>query len=193
MAIFDPLSEADRQEVAQRIGEWIATTPKFADKRGRKIELGESFQVWMLALDQIARLDVPLIHLVRDTRRWHHQIRIDGRTEANARTARSDKPEAGWKMMRLTASGMTQQIDKAIDWLDENAQDAYLVRLLEIPSYQAETFWLQNDEQSFLLLIHIPRVYHALKYKHLYPAAEFLSILSQMPPAEGALIPPAQP
>jgi hypothetical protein len=192
MATFDPLSEADKDEIARRIGEWIATTPKFADKREAKIEVGESFQVWMLGLDPSAWHDQPLVQLVRNMDRWHHQLRIDGRTEANARTARSDGPRSGWKMTRLTASGKTEQIDNAIDWLEANAQDAYLVRLLEIPAYQAEAFWLQKDSQSFLLLVHIPPAYAAVEYHRLYPAAEFLSILSQMPPAKGALV-PAQP
>src|SRR4051794_21164320 len=92
-------------------------------------ELTEHFTVWALSVDALQRPGDKLADLATQTDRWHHQLRVDGKSES---FARSKPGVAGgdWELMEVFRTEVAAAIDRGITWIDDNVRGDPLVRLL---------------------------------------------------------------
>ena len=181
MAKFDKLSDAAINQVAARTGEWLSTTPRFKNLVGKRVEIAESFQVWRLSLDSFAQSKLPLNQLIKNTGRWHHQIRSGGQSVAFARSISSGQDQQDWKLMQLVESSLVKKIDDAIQWIDAQVFPDATVRLLLIPAYQVNAFWLDDPRSRSVVLIDFPQAFDQLKTQRVYSPAEFRAALLSRP------------
>src|SRR5881409_2982885 len=116
MAHTDKISEKDRRLIAEEIGAliWdnIADSPELA---AAPVQLGESFSLWMVMADAFqkgkVRGDFPdLQRLVKDTGRWHHQIKIGGKPKAFARSTAAAGGVGPFSIEELFMSSLAESI-----------------------------------------------------------------------------------
>jgi hypothetical protein len=143
------------------------------------LELTESFAVWTLGLDAVTKPNIDLSQLARQTGQWQHQIKIDGKAEAFARSMPLGPNATDWPVRALFKSHIAERIDEAIDWVDHNVQGDPLVRLLIVLAYHLHAFWLVEAGNSHILVVDMPSSYTTLQYRNLYTAKEFLETLAQ--------------
>ena len=171
--------------IAHQVGQRLATVATPALLAAQAGTLGETFSVWVLGLDATTKSNEALEKLAIQTGRWHHQVRYGGRAQAFARSVPTGPKPEDWSVTQLFESHIAEQIDKAIDWVDGNAQGDPLVRLLIMPAYHLHAFWLLDQENSELLLVDMPDGYTRLKYETFYSPKDFLETLAQEQHAQG--------
>lgn len=191
MPHFDRIGDNDLEEIASETGQWLTTTPMFVDKiiQGQQPSIAESMQVWSLSVDATTSLQMPFRESAINTQRWHHQIRFNQVTTAFARTKRerksADSKAERWRIVRLCDSPLARQIDIAIEWIEANKLPEGTVRLLDIPAYDVDAFWLESKGGDYVILISAPDAYEALEKQRVYKKKEFLDQLSQLPFIQG--------
>jgi hypothetical protein len=179
-----------REGLARQLGERLSPVALRAFSDGQRVEIGESFPVWMLGLDRIGQVAPKLRPVAADTGLWHHQVRHGSTAPEFARSMR--EPNVGaWQLVEVATSELAAKIDEAIAWVDQNVGDAAnpaddpVVHLLAVPAYYLTALWLEGQGEDNVVVVHRPEQYHQLEYRRLYPAGEFLARLSQEKPAEG--------
>jgi hypothetical protein len=157
-----------------------------------KIDLGETFAVWMLSPDQIeygAKQGEDLIKLATDTGHWHHQIRFEGKGMAYARSMPSGEngTNESWKLCELGVSALAKEIQEAADWSDENISDDQVMRLLTVPSRQVRAFWFIDEasQTSSVYIITAPSYFKKIRKKSSMSSSEFLNALADEPEISG--------
>ena len=131
-----------------------------------RVELAETFSVWMLGLDRLSHGSDDLATLASETGRWHHQIRIDYRTEAFARSRPTGKGDSNWRITEVFQSDLARKIDASVTWIDEKLEGDPLVRLLTIPAYHLTAFWLSAEAGNQVLIVDAPAYYSDLQSDH---------------------------
>lgn len=191
MAHADPFRPDVLDALTPQIGDRLGSAAAPFIRGGAKPTLGETFAVWMLGLDATAKRGVDIRRLATPIGRWHHQIRFGNQTPMYARSMPLGPNPNDWTIMQVTTSPLAKTIDEAINWIDQNAPDDPLVRLLIVPAYYLHAFWLERAGQSHILILDMPDQYTRLKYHTLYDSKDFIHILSQEPHATGIpLCPP---
>lgn len=132
-----------------------------------------------LRADAVAKTDLDISQLARQTGRWHHQIKIDGKAESFARSVPLGPDAANWSVRELFQSEVAQKIDEAIDWIDSNVTGDPLVRLLIVPAYHLHAFWLKEGDASRVLVVDMPASFTRPQYNKLYTSKEFLEALTE--------------
>jgi len=185
---------------------------------GAAPELSETFALCILGQDAIeapAPGGAPaqgLEERVIQTDQRHHQIRMGGQAAAFARsTAANSSPTVlkdsngnnfvnppgagGPEVMALFTSELAEQIDRGVDWIDQNVAGDPLVRLLVVPAYYVHALWLTEDGRDQVLVVDRPDSLTALNYQTLYDGADFLTLLAQHGPIQGLpdQLPPSGP
>jgi len=179
MAYADTLPNDVTDHVASEIGMMAGPVLGETIRAEQTLELTESFAVWTLGADAVTKPSMDLSQLARQTGRWHHQIKIDGKPEAFARSMPLGPKAADWSVRQLFTSRIAKRLDEAIDWVDRNVQGDPLVRLLLVPPWHLHTFWLVEDRESRILVVDIPLSYTKLQYRKLYTSKEVLETLAQ--------------
>jgi hypothetical protein len=193
MADAERISERDLKEIAAKVGNrlWALMDRKIPEDAA--IELGESFSLWMLETEKIKQADWPdLRELVKPTHRWHHQIKIDGKGVAFARSTPPKDSQGSHYITELFApspdardenpqASLAERIDEAIDWIDQNVKQDYLVHLLAVPAYQVNAFWLfdLSRHESQVVVIDSPPEFEELKRGKLFTSRQFLEAISK--------------
>ena len=146
-------------------------------------DLGETFAVYRLdpgSVSQFRETGSDLLQLAKPTGRWHHQIVVDGRGEAFARSTAARKDNSSASLRGLFVSPLAARIDNAIRWINDNAGGDPLVRLLIAPAYQIHAFWLvyEGRPASKVFIVKAPSRFARLKRDRLLKSSEFLKALS---------------
>ena len=128
-----------------------------------KVELTETFSVWMVALDRLVHGSDDLRELGVQTGRWHHQIRVDCQTKIYARSRPLGADPSSWRITEVFQSELAQKIDASISWVDKNLEGNPLVRLLTIPAYHLTAFWLAEETKNQVIIVDVPAYYSALR------------------------------
>lgn len=170
------------------------TRPPSSSYQPTDVRCGESFTLYTLGTDKIRSYEPqqeeggdPLARLAKNTGRWHHQIKFDGVAQAFARSIiYEDKPKSS-SVREFFASPLAGRIDSAIKWIDEYVEDELLVRLLTVPSYRIEAFWLLDERtnESYVLVVEAPPKFKELPRNRLISSREFLEVLSKNIPSAG--------
>jgi hypothetical protein len=159
--------------------------------------LDETFAIYMLGQDKIAEAihsERSLVELVRNTDRFHHQIRTDSRPTGYAQTEMH--ADGTTEVCGLFVSSLAQAFDNTIEWLlqyeRENPDDVKtepLVRVLAVPSYHVNAFWLFNEEsgRSDFVVIDAPLEMKGLEGKRLLSSEEFLKAFEGVSPKSGLI------
>jgi hypothetical protein len=179
MAHADTLPDDVIDAVAAQVGAEAGRTFGGAVLQNRAMELAESFAVWSLGADAVPKSGVDLSQLARQTGRWHHQIKIDGKAESFARSMPLGPEAANWSVREMFASEIAKRIDDAIEWVDRNVPGDPLVRLLVVPAYHLHAFWLKEGNGSQVLVVDMPHGFTKLQTGKLYSSKEFLEALAQ--------------
>jgi hypothetical protein len=152
--------------------------------RARSIELAESFAVWMLGADAVRRSDGKMLAtLARDTQRWHHQIKHDGRARSYARSMPRGK--TSHVLCELYVSPLAAKIDNALRWAERHLADTKQALLLNVPAYHVFALWLTDEAGEDRMVIVDAPLTACIKPLELLDAREFLAALRRMQAAPG--------
>jgi len=169
--------------VARQIGEQIPRVAPEELLRGASVELNESLAVWCLGGDRIATgLDrnADFEGLVTPTGRWHHQLKFDGKPAMFGRSTPLGPDAESWQLRELFVSPISEKIDRAISWVDENVSEDCVVRLLIVPAYHIHALWLKfEDGEGRVLVADSPEQLTGIDVMRLYASYEFLEALTQ--------------
>ena len=88
-------------------------------------------------------------------------------------------------------SDLAEKIDVSFKWLRENLTADHTVRLLTVPSYHIEAFWVIQDgtDDQKVVVIESPPYMKSLKGDILYSSQEFIQCLRSERTVVG-LVPP---
>ena len=151
-----------------------------------KIELTETFAVWMIGLDDLLSGPDNLSELAIETGRWHHQLNVDGDAGVFARSKAHGGNPSGRRITEVFRSQLAEKIDASVTWIDENLRGDPLVRLLTIPAYHLTAFWLVEERRDSVMIVDVPAYYSMLESGFDVLAAEtFLDTVRRGSPAEG--------
>src|SRR5205807_839760 len=156
MAHADALPSDVIDNVADQIGAEAGKSLGAAVLQRKAMELTESFSIWSLGADAVTRSNVDLSQLARQTGRWHHQIKIDGKAESFAQSMPLGPDAASWTVRELFESDVAKKIDDAVEWIDHNVHGDPVVRLLIAPAYHLHAFWLKEGDVSHVLVADMP-------------------------------------
>ena len=199
MAHAQPLPSAALEHIARQIGErlaaplptTVANVHPAMPAPGAALSIAESFPIWSLGADAVRRYDEPFGLLARQTGVWHHQLR-QGPGAAHIAKSVSKGPDPNdWHVVELAASPLGDKMEKAIEWIDGNVGGDPLARLLAAPAYFVTAFWLEEAGRDDIVVVDMPPSFTRLRYERIYPAREFLQLLSQEERVQG--VPPQQP
>jgi hypothetical protein len=134
-----------------------------------------------------------LLELAENTRRWHHQVKLNGKSLACARSGPAEDDETRGSLHRLWVTSLAASIDRALDRVenDKRIRDAVgenpLVRLLVVPAYQVNALWLIDERArtSHVLVLDFPRRFDKLESDNPLTSREFLERLRKQPKAIG--------
>lgn len=154
-------------------------------------ELTESFDVWMLGVDNLdsyAQAETDLLNLAKPTGRWHHQIRFDDRGGAFALSKPLGPEASSWSVREISVSPIADDIDKAITLVDDlNLPDDRLVRMLVAPAFHLKAFWIIDktaNTSEVLVISASPSLTH-LKLNEKISSKDFLDALLKERPIIG--------
>jgi hypothetical protein len=170
--------------IARQVGERLVDLFPSSDLSSAKIELEQTFPLWMLEADRVKDPSADLAQAARSTGRWHHQVTFDGKAQAFARSVSTGSTPDGWSVRDVWKSPLAQQIDDRMNWIDQHVFNDPAVRLLTVPAYQVDAFWLISGPTHGVVVIRVPAVF-GLGIDQLYPAATFLRLLAQHQPVTG--------
>jgi hypothetical protein len=122
---------------------------------------------------------------------WHLQLRKTAEGPAFA-FARWREGEGEVDLRSFHVSPLAHEIDKAIQWIDENLpDDDSLVRLLEIPDQQLPMLWLEKGTESRfrILLEEARRNKKGFRAEPLYSEEELRGRLQSAAPIQGLNVP----
>jgi hypothetical protein len=186
MAHAESLSDDVLNVVAEQIG---AMLPGVYDKEqlsGAGVEIGETFEVWVLGLDAVTQ---PLndLKLSAHPRGLWHQVRLNGQPQIFARSILLGVRPSSWRVVEVFQSTLAEKIDEAITWVDLNVPDDLLTRLLVVPAYQVHAFWLLPDQGpgQVLVIDSSARLARLQSPKRLLSETEFLEALCSERPIIG--------
>jgi hypothetical protein len=184
MARPDQLPLDVRKVLASQIGPQVASLLPPDDWQRKKVELSESFSVWLLPLNALAQPKNDLAALSIERGDWHHQIKVEGKALAFARSRPMGADPASWKVTEFYPANLAESIDQGIIWVDANVKEDWLVRLLVVPAFNLTSFWFVEGT-SLVLIVHAPQYAASLPMKKLLDQAEFLDLLRKLPPIKG--------
>jgi hypothetical protein len=188
MAHLHKLSDETRASLTRQIGERLsddrqaitASVDRESIAPSEKIELGEDFQVWTLNPDASKNLDSSLSSLATPTGYWYHLIRRGGRVREFA-SSKAEALAGDQRVHSVFTSPIAGQIDRAIEWVDQNDTTDATVRLLFIPYCGLHAFWLLEDGGDRIVIVDMPGQPGKLQYRRFYQTREFLELLSEQP------------
>jgi hypothetical protein len=188
MAHTESLPDDILDAVVEQVGMLLPSTADAMNLDSRDveglIEMAETFEVWVLDVNKIVEGVDDLAKLARTTGCWHHQITQDGAPQSFARSCKVGDP-GKWQVTELFESELAGKIDKAISWIDENVSGDPLVRLLAVPAYQLNGFWLFDRVHSQVFLVDCPATLRYLHPGELLDEKDFLNSLRKEKPIAG--------
>jgi hypothetical protein len=121
--------------------------------RRDELAIAESFPIWLLKEDALARHATTLSATAEATPMWHHQIKVGEQAVAYAESVRSD--DGGYEFRALFPDDeLAQAVDRAIDHVDRvDMPGDPEVRLLTAPAFRLTAFWLVGDGDSNVFVI----------------------------------------
>ncbi|MEM7725858.1 MAG: hypothetical protein AAF208_05730 [Cyanobacteria bacterium P01_A01_bin.45] len=181
MTEFRSLPEDVVDEIVKQIGLGLENLRPIPTLGGAsELKLFETVDIWSLRSDLLLESTNDLTILAKPTGRWHHQIKINGVPTSYARSVANGPSALDWHVVGVFESPIATKIDDAINWIDGNISGDYVVRLLTVPCYQIQAFWLVNNDNSQpqqIVLISAPAEYSTLDYERAYAVDEFLDVL----------------
>jgi hypothetical protein len=177
----------------------VDVTDEKLRKSGIEID-SEPIAVYRLPTDDLgsrSQEGKDLLELAKNTQRWHHQIKLNGKSLACARSGPAEDDETRGALHRLWVSSLAASIDRALDRVerDERIRAAVgenpLVRLLVVPAYQVNALWLIDERArtSQVLVLDFPRRSGQLESDNPLTSREFLERLRKRPKAIGIKAP----
>lgn len=187
MAHAKELPEEVSKRIAADIGRRLPLLMDISLLSPPTIELGETFEVWMLGRDKIMGRGKEIRSMAQNTARLYHQIFLGGKPGAFARSKQNTTEPDQWQVAAVFLSPLAENIDKAIAWVDNNVQNDPLVVLLDVPSYFLHALWLMDNSNDFFLLASFPPQYNDFQYSRLYNSQDFLNLLRRRNPIIGRI------
>lgn len=151
------------------------------------MELAESFEVWFLGGNAIAKRHSSIASLAHRTGYWHHQLRCGGEAVQHARSMPFGPGDKDWEVHAVLHSDLAANVDKGIDLIDADpAMEKAYVRMLIAPAYLTTALWIQvSDGTERILVVDSPASYQSLVKGQFLLSAEYLSALASERHSEG--------
>lgn len=182
MAHAYKLSEDELHDMAEQISQHLGHLYDARPRQAESVDLCETFEVWMLGAHQLAagaKTGSDLAQLAKPTKHLHHQIKQGGQALCSATSSEEEANTPHLSEMSL--SPLVEKIDRAIDWLDHQSglEDDPLVRLLVIPAYHVNAFWLVGEagSESRVVVLDAPAQFQNLPLLKVLGSREFIAAL----------------
>lgn len=170
-----------QDEVARQAGPWLARLLEREQQHYTQAELEYTFPCWFLGLEAISE-GKALRDSARPTQLWHHQVLLDGKPQAVARSTWNEHGPEGLNVVDVAYPGIAVELGQALAWLAAQEEQETRLRLLLVPSLYITCFWLMGEEEDFVVVAQVPAGYTRLEKELVYPAREFLRTLVAYPP-----------
>jgi hypothetical protein len=164
----------------------VVTEERRAELRKQPPRLdGNPFSVWVLGTDGLVstQKDKDLRDLAKDTKRWHHQIKL-GANLAYARSAIPDNKSRHASLTKLSVSALAKNVDEALKWFEKNVRNETWVRLLTVPAYDVNALWWIDQAGNSQVLV-LPDRFSNLKSLQRLSSQAFLKFLLAKPRVGG--------
>lgn len=150
MANTEHISEEIRNNLVKRcsgLGDRFSkTTAKPTEGR-----LAETFSVWALTNFDESPKEATFSEIVTDLELWHGQIEVDRQDFWSVRfCCQEDQVQ----LMRVMGQDYGSKVSHGIDLVDKKFPGECIVRMLEVPGYFIDSFWMHdaiNSEDYFLI------------------------------------------
>ncbi|MDQ3958057.1 MAG: hypothetical protein M3273_07020 [Actinomycetota bacterium] len=171
------LPEDVLDRIAGEIGPRLAALLPEED-RGLRAELGEGFPCWALDERTLAT-DGSLGASARDLGIWHHQLLLDGRPAAFARSYVRPPEPLHVEVAAVGLSDVAKEIAAAAEWARANVSGDFGARLLLIPSRHVAVLWLVSKEEEVVVVARKPQAAVGLETERAYAAGDFAARLGR--------------
>lgn len=205
MAQTDPIAPAALNSISQQIAEAIQLTAdiRFLADESVPPKLERTLALWGIRPDALSALmkgadPERLGDWAYPLERWHHQLKFDTENHAFARSKVSPESLAEVEFRQLSMSAIAQEIERAIEWVEQNLQkepakyglpSPYdpVIRLLEIPSSRVTALLLFDEahDDTRILIIKALLGGDSLRPGTLLGSVEFLKLLAAQPSPRG--------
>jgi hypothetical protein len=158
---------------------------------GSRIELAETFDVFELSLPVAESISGRLRTELTANGQWHHQIRHGADAKEFALSGAPQRDSENRLLQVSFASPIAQNIDSAIDWMDNNHGQVPdgSVHLLFAPTLLIHAFWIETAESDFVVVADSPAAITTLERERFYDADKFLKLLASIPGGRGLVEP----
>lgn len=150
MARAKQLSSKAIGKLTRRIGNLMARHDEGVSPHA-PLELAESFEIFLLAADDITRATrrgIGLTKVIHRTGNWHHQIGAGGTPLAFARSAEPSRKQTDWSVSSVFVSELASKIEEAVKRIDaERPDDKTTVRLVDLPAYHVHFFLIESPAE----------------------------------------------
>jgi hypothetical protein len=149
-------------------------------RAGSRVELAETFDVFELSLPVAESIGGRLRTKLTANGQWHHQIRHGADAKEFALSGAPQRDSENRLLQVSFASPLAQNIDLAIDWMDNNHGQIPdgSVHLLFAPVLLIHAFWIETAESDFVVVADSPAALATLKPERFYDDDEFLKLLA---------------
>jgi hypothetical protein len=121
--------------LAQQTGIRLQQVLQTLEQSAGEVQLGETFDVWMLPRDQLLAGNRTVREIAMRTGDLHHQVFVDGGARAYARSVNGN-------VVSVFFSALAEAVEEAIVRADAtHGDDDGTVRLLSIPAFYTHAFW----------------------------------------------------
>jgi len=152
------------------------------------LELGESFQLWMLPGDAVIS-NAPL-ELATLTGKWYHLIYRNGKASFFAYSQPYGPRAIDWHLTAILESDAPLAVEAAIAVVDDAFDGEEYVRLVSIPIYTMQVFWIVSNNENLLVPAVIPEQFReAIVPFKVVTATDFFEQLRKLPHVQGIVVP----
>jgi hypothetical protein len=195
MSKFDTISDADREVIARGAAPFMnRLDSQTLGAPGSQLILGPSLREEMLTLGNIeegtseSRTTGQTLSIISAPSNHPAIGAAPGGPPAAVGYVRSGPKN---NVTSVSSSDLSNRIEKALKWIDDNVQGNPLVRVLTIPAYQSTALSLyENEKLSGVVVVTPPQGPTSLRKETLYDPASFLEQLRTARPAQGLNMPP---
>ncbi len=161
-----------------------------ADRGEGILAVAESFPLWVMQPNVGVKESADLRQFARNTHRWHHQIKLpDGRWAYARSGARGGgSTDQSWEIKAIFEGPLAERVATTVDLLEHSFPDDYVVRLLSIPAFVMNVFWIISEETGDQKVVMLTPHESAPKQgQAIEEVGAFLNRLRGIPPVGGLL------
>ncbi|MBN9382258.1 MAG: hypothetical protein J0H74_15925 [Chitinophagaceae bacterium] len=184
MATLHLLEKEELKQIADELGSWVGymQQPLPRDSFG----VAQSIEVCTISYSDLRNSEKSAQACLQTNGIWHIQVWTRDSPDYYARVSHGQDGK-GWQVNSLYGPGTARKIDAALRQVDKQFEDAYNIRLVEIPAYYITGLTLEKGEELLVYIISTPPGL-PVKPGTAYPFEDLRRILHEVAPVRGVNI-----